>query len=51
MNRKVKRIERAELASAVKLTALEMNGMHFSAKHTVLTPELLEEMRKGKEGQ
>ncbi len=51
MERKVKKIERAELAGAVKLTALEMNGMHFSAKHTVLTPELLEEMRKGKGGQ
>lgn len=30
-----------------KLTPLEMNGVHFNKKHTVLTPELLESLNDG----
>lgn len=43
----MKKIVRPQLASAVKLTPREMNDQHFSVKHTVLTPELLEKMAKG----
>lgn len=29
---------------AVRLSAVELNDIHFSVRHTVLTPELLERM-------
>ena len=38
----MKRIQRPHLTNAVRLSAREMNSLHFSPKHTVLTPALLE---------
>ena len=40
----MKLIHRPTLESAHELSALELNNYHFSDKHTVLTPELLEKM-------
>lgn len=40
-----KQIKRVEIEDAVKLTPREMNELHFSKKHTVLTPEQLAEMK------
>lgn len=40
----MKRIHRPTLETARVLSALELNNYHFSDKHTVLTPELLEKM-------
>ena len=39
-----KQIERPQLTSAVRLTAREMNDIHFSHKRTVLTPAQLEKI-------
>lgn len=36
------------LSDAVELRPTELNNIRFSAKHTVLTPELLEQMSKQK---
>lgn len=49
----LKMIERSVLKSAKTLSAMELNGIRFSLKHTVLTPKRLEasagagERRKG----
>lgn len=40
----MKRIHRPTLETARVLSALELNNYHFSGKHTVLTPEVLEKM-------
>ncbi|MCM1076666.1 MAG: hypothetical protein NC411_04820 [Bacteroides sp.] len=39
-----KQVKRVEIKGAVKLSAREMNSLHFSKKHTVLTPEQLAKM-------
>lgn len=39
-------IKRPQLNSATALTALEMNNILFDKKHTVLTPQLLEQISK-----
>ncbi|WP_304977042.1 hypothetical protein [Duncaniella muris] len=44
----MKRIQRPQLTNAVRLSAREMNSLHFSPKHTVLTPALLEKMAGGR---
>lgn len=44
----MKRIQRPHLTNAVRLSASEMNSLHFSPKHTVLTPSLLEKMAGGR---
>lgn len=36
-----KQIPRPQLENAVKLTALQLNALRPTDKHTVLTPELL----------
>lgn len=38
----MKIIKRPELRSATVLTPLQLNKVHFSGKHTKLTPEVLE---------
>lgn len=37
----MKNIKRPDLQSATILTALQLNKIHFSGKHTKLTPEAL----------
>lgn len=44
----MKKIQHPQLTNAVRLSAREMNSLHFSPKHTVLTPALLEKMAGGK---
>lgn len=44
----MKTITRPNLKSAVKLSAREMNALRFSQKHTVLTPEQLENITASK---
>lgn len=45
----IKQIPRPELKSARKMTPLELNNIRIGKKHTVLTPEQLEELsRSGK---
>ncbi len=39
----VKHIRRIDMTGAEKLSAPELNAIHFSTKHTVLTPKKLEE--------
>ncbi len=39
---KMKIIPRPELKSAVRLSAMDLNKIRFSSKHTVLTPAMLE---------
>ena len=47
-----KQIKRPQLTSAVRLTAREMNDIHFSHKRTVLTPAQLEKIAaQGNKGQ
>ena len=41
-----KKIARPTLPDARPLSALEMNALKFTDKHTVLTPEYLEKMRE-----
>ena len=40
----VKTISKVNLPGARKLSPLEMNGIHFSPKRTILTPEQLEKL-------
>lgn len=42
MNSDIKIIAHPQFKDASKLTAVELNNIHFSGKHTVLTPEQLE---------
>lgn len=42
---RIKEIARPQFESARKLTAAELNNFVCEARHTVLTPELLEKMR------
>ena len=44
----MKTITRPHLKSAVKLSAREMKALRFSQKHTVLTPEQLENITASK---
>ncbi len=46
MMKKVKTIQRPDIAGACVLTAAQLNKYRFSDRHTVLTPELLEKMAK-----
>lgn len=39
-----KQIPHPDLKDAEKLTPLDLNSFRFDPKHTVLTPELLEQM-------
>lgn len=41
MKREIKQIPHPELKSAERLTPLQLNGMRWDNKHTVLTPEIL----------
>ena len=43
----MKKIKRADIKGAVKLSAVELNKIHFSDKRTVLTPVLLEKLASG----
>lgn len=43
---KPKHLVMPALSDAVELRPMELNNIRFSAKHTVLTPELLEQMSK-----
>lgn len=45
---KPKHLVMPALSDAVELRPMELNNIRFSAKHTVLTPELLEQMSKQK---
>lgn len=36
-----------ELKSARRLSPMELNGVKFTDRHTLLTPELLEKMKSG----
>lgn len=40
----MKKIERADIKNAVKLSAMDLNKIHFSDRRTVLTPEVLEKL-------
>lgn len=44
MNNNVKEIPRPTLSSGRKLKPLELNNIRIGRKHTVLTPEQLEEI-------
>lgn len=37
-----------EIDGLKKLTPLEMNSVHFNKRHTVLTPQLMADMRGAK---
>lgn len=37
----IKKITRPDIKDAVKLSPREMNALHFSQKHTILTPDRL----------
>lgn len=41
---KPRQIARPELSDARKLTPMEMNGLKFNDRHTLLTPEVLKAM-------
>lgn len=45
---KIKQIKHPDFVSATRLTPLQLNSTKIDGKHTVLTPELLEEMAKEK---
>lgn len=45
---KPKHLVMPALSDAVELRPAELNNIRFSAKHTVLTPELLEQMSRQK---
>lgn len=40
----MKKIPRLKLTDAEKLSALDLNKIHFSDKRTILTPETLEKI-------
>lgn len=42
----VKQIPRPVLTAAHKLTPLQLNSLKLSKKHTVLTPEAIEELKR-----
>lgn len=41
-----KHIDKPELKSAVKLTPLQLNAIKPDVRHTILTPEQLDEMAR-----
>lgn len=41
---KIKNIPRPELPGAVRLTAIQLNALHFQEKRTLLTPAQLEKL-------
>lgn len=45
MNKTVPSIPQPDMGDAHRLTPLELNAMHYDVRHTVLTPELLEQHR------
>lgn len=47
MNKTVPPISQPDLGDARQLTPLELNAMHYDVRHTVLTPEVLEQHRSG----
>lgn len=49
MKARPKQIEQPEIESAHVMTAGELNGMKFSDRHTILTPEVLKAHRKSDE--
>lgn len=44
----MKNVEIPDDAAVTVMTPLQMNGVHFDKKHTVLTPELLKNVEKKK---
>lgn len=40
-----------QIKSATPLSLLQLNAIKLDAKHTVLTPEYLDELEKGKKNQ
>ncbi|MCM1332198.1 MAG: hypothetical protein NC248_06280 [Bacteroides sp.] len=44
----MKKIRKPAVDGAVKLSAVELNKIHFSEKRTILTPELLEKLAESK---
>lgn len=51
MKRKVKSIARPQLDQAVRLTALQLNGIRLDVRHTVLTPDRLVRLAAAAGGQ
>lgn len=47
MKTALKNLRRANPAGAEKLSAMELNAIHFSTRHTVLTPKKLEDSTAG----
>lgn len=47
---KVKQINHPILANAARLTPLQLNEIRCNSRHTVLTPELLEQMASAAKG-
>ncbi|MCM1290501.1 MAG: hypothetical protein NC201_03200 [Prevotella sp.] len=44
----MKQIKKKDIPGAQVLSPLQLNSVHFSEKHTRLTPEVLESMRNTK---
>lgn len=44
-----KKIPQTNIPGAVKMSAMERNKERFQPKQTVLTPELVEELMRGKQ--
>lgn len=44
-----KKIPQTNIPGAVKMSAMELNKERFQPKQTVLTPELVEELMRGKQ--
>ncbi len=44
----IKKITRPDIKDAVRLSPREMNALHFSQKHTILTPDRLKTSAEGK---
>lgn len=43
----IKKITRLDIKDAVRLSPREMNALHFSQKHTILTPDRLKTAPNG----
>ncbi len=43
----MKKIQKPDIKDAVKISAFDLNKIHFSEKRTVLTSELLEKLGSG----
>lgn len=43
----IKKITRPDIKDAVRLSPREMNALHFSQKHTILTPDRLKTAPNG----